>query len=88
MTTEEKAFALGEYVVNLQRDFHALQAVMESHGLAWRAQMEQTARQEDLREIAREQLASLRQVFDGSTSDSERIDALHRAFLEEDQTLA
>lgn len=88
MTIEEKAFALGEYVIDLQRNFQALRAVMESHGLAWRAQMEQTARQEELREIAREQLASLRQAFDGSTSDSERINALHRAFLEEDQTLA
>jgi hypothetical protein len=88
MTTEEKVFALGEYVIELQRNFHALQAVMESRGLAWRAQMEQTARQEELREIARAQLASLRQEFDGSKSDSELINALHRAFLEEDQTFA
>jgi hypothetical protein len=84
MTTEEKAFTLGEYVIDLQRNFHALQTVMRSHGVAWRAQMEKAARGEELREIARQQLASLRQAFDDSTSDSERINALHRAFLEED----
>ncbi len=86
MTTEEKAFAIGEYIIDLQRNFHALQVVMESRGLAWSAQMKQAARQENLQQIAHEQLALLRQAFDGSTSDSARINALHRAFLEEDQT--
>ena len=86
MTTEEKAFALGEYIINLQRNFHALRAVVEARGIAWHSLMEKTALAEPLPEIAREQLASLRQAFDASTSDFERINALHKAFLEEDQT--
>jgi hypothetical protein len=83
MTNKEKAFAIGSLIIFLQRDFHALQAVAEENHIPWPELAGKAVEQPALEREAAGQLVWLQQVFVDSTSDSDLINALHRAFLEE-----
>jgi hypothetical protein len=92
MTDQEKAIALGNYIIKLQRDVDALQGVFTEYRIQtpegrceipWREQARRIALEEGPQQIAAEQRRVLLQALSGETQGSVLIRELYRQFLEE-----
>lgn len=93
MTNKERVLAIGKYIATLQRDYHALRAVVEPIQIStsdgpkpfdWRSRMKLMAQQESFQEIASVPIRELQQAIAHNALDSDLIAVLHQQFLQEE----